>query len=153
MGIESRGALGLFFLGLVTDQGIKLYLDGLWKREKKVPKPKMGLLFHHLDNRGFIYGILSGRPWTVKLFHTLSIGVIGFLLWMLKEEMGLSDWGAALFLSGGLSNLLDRYRRGAVLDYFSFGFIKKSPVFNLADILIFLGVLWTLIFSIEEGLG
>lgn len=43
-----------------------------------------------------------------------------------------------LALGGAGSNLLDRLRRGGVVDFIDFGF---WPVFNLADVAIFMGVL------------
>ncbi|EKE19427.1 MAG: hypothetical protein ACD_9C00021G0004 [uncultured bacterium] len=44
-----------------------------------------------------------------------------------------------LFLSGLLSNLLDRFLFDCIIDYI-FPFWQKLPVFNLADVAIFFGV-------------
>ena len=52
-----------------------------------------------------------------------------------------SKLGLSLLLGGALSNLIDRYQRGYVVDYFSFNFGKrlKHIIFNIADMFVFLG--------------
>lgn len=46
-----------------------------------------------------------------------------------------------MILGGGISNLLDRVFRGYVVDYIDINYLIKYPIFNLADILIVIGVL------------
>lgn len=46
--------------------------------------------------------------------------------------------GITMLLGGALGNLTDRFRYRYVRDFFSFNF-KRSPIFNLADIFIFIG--------------
>ena len=45
----------------------------------------------------------------------------------------------SFMLAGGISNLIDRIARGAVIDYIDISPIFKFSVFNLSDILILVG--------------
>ena len=75
----------------------------------------------------------------VPLFITSGIaGAWAYLMGVrgrIAEKLALT-----LVLAGGLSNLLDRMKRGYVVDYFSIQWkALKRVVFNLADIFILLG--------------
>lgn len=106
------------------------------------------LLLRRHENYGLALGQLKERPWLPKLI--VSLVMSAFLAYTLPlfiqgRVPDLAAVGICLLYGGGISNLLDRYIRGYVLDYFSF---PKSPwkrlrriVFNLADICIFLGIL------------
>lgn len=80
---------------------------------------------------------------------------IAFSFWPEAGKMlALAGWTAWLWfgrkigcrakywvLAGGISNLLDRWRYGGVVDYIN---LKVWPVFNLADLAISAGVLYCL---------
>ena len=52
------------------------------------------------------------------------------------KELELDKIGLTLIAGGALGNLIDRLNHGCVTDFIRLGFF---PVFNLADILIFIG--------------
>ena len=57
----------------------------------------------------------------------------------LRARAGSSDpMACALFISGGLGNIIDRLRLGYVVDMFNFQFMSY-PVFNVADICVVCG--------------
>jgi len=68
------------------------------------------------------------------------LGLFGFVLAKKSRTTAsrLARFGFSLLTGGSGSNLYDRYRRGYVVDYFTF---KKIPriVFNLGDLAIFTG--------------
>lgn len=94
-------------------------------------------------NDGISFGInLPNQNFWLILAFFLFIFII-FLnnqIWNQKQI-----WAILLFLLGSLINFTDRLRFGCVMDYILF-FGKSFPVFNIADILIFLGII---IFSIK----
>ena len=65
-------------------------------------------------------------------------GALSMLL--VRKGCGIQKVGLSMVLGGALSNLYDRFKRGYVVDYFSFSLpgIKKV-VFNLGDLFVFLG--------------
>lgn len=58
-------------------------------------------------------------------------------------------WGVALITAGGIGNLIDRVFRGYVTDFFEFTFIK-FPVFNVADCLITVGAVISIIYLVYD---
>lgn len=50
----------------------------------------------------------------------------------------LTKLGLLLIIGGGVSNQIDKIGRGAVIDFID---LKILPVFNLADVLITVGVI------------
>lgn len=84
-------------------------------------------------NSGIAFGILSGNGTIITSFYLLVfLGLLAFCLHKRPENIG---W--IILLSGVFSNLIDRLRIGAIIDYFIIG---NLPAFNLADISIICGI-------------
>lgn len=132
--------------------------DGIIKKcaEKKLagrpPRRICGgkIILNLLHNDGAALGILQREP---KLLLALNSALIGTAAGRLadsgQQKMGKAGQiGLALMIGGGLSNLIDRIRRGYVTDYFSIDagerFAKlKKIVFNVSDFCVFGGcILW-----------
>ncbi|MDH7576465.1 MAG: signal peptidase II [Bacillota bacterium] len=97
-------------------------------------------IFHltYIENPGGAFGILA---YQTRIFVALSICTI-FLLTMAvfyyaRREQGVS-WSLAFLTAGILGNLADRLRTGYVIDFLDF---RVWPVFNVADVFIFIGAL------------
>lgn len=79
----------------------------------------------------------------VELHETIMWMTIVFVLALVLSQSLKRPWGAenlawgAIFI-GGVTNAIDRHLRGCVMDYLHMPFF---PSFNLADIMIFLGVI------------
>lgn len=95
-----------------------------------------GVKLTALRNEGAAFGL----PIPVKAVAAASAAAMA-LLWAKRNKAPVSS---GLVLGGGLSNLLERLKNGAVYDYVQF---PKAPkpvrpyVFNLADFSIFAGAL------------
>jgi len=99
--------------------------------------------------------ILKYTPWAIinpnyffgfgmsgGIFFLLAIIII-LILGIIVLEKSANIYALFLILAGALSNLIDRFFRGGVIDYFKIGLIK----FNLADIFLITGVIiyaWSL---------
>ena len=75
----------------------------------------------------------------------LNVILIGALIYyILANSKSLKNnnvlFPITMIIGGGLSNLIDRLFRGAVVDYIDINSIFKYPIFNLADIFITSGV-------------
>lgn len=104
-----------------------------------------------LHNHGMMLGLGKGKkklPLIVSAAATLFVA--GALVPpTLRQECAAPKAGLALILGGALGNLLDRARRGYVVDYVSFPRAGRSKniVYNLSDFCIFGG---TLLLALHE---
>ena len=78
-------------------------------------------------NKGIAFGFLASEWWIVINFF-----ILGAIACLIKRKLP-----AGLIISGGISNILDRLFRGAVVDFID---LKIFPIFNFADVFICLGV-------------
>jgi len=79
-----------------------------------------------------------GLPKNALFFWLGYILFFGFLLWLIFKHKSLALF---LVLGGTLSNLFDRLFWGCVVDWIA---LPGFPIFNLADIMISLGLIWFL---------
>ena len=98
-----------------------------------------------LHNTGSAWGSFSGMRWLLVGFTSLLLLALAVLLWKKIVRHPTGVWAIALFLSGGLGNLIDRIRLGYVVDTFHFQFID-FPVFNVADICVTAGIVLAIIY-------
>ena len=94
-------------------------------------------------NEGIAFSLpLRGLPVII-----ISIIIIIGLLIFAQKKLRLQNWRTVIpigfIVAGALSNVIDRLRLGAVIDFIRLGW---WPTFNLADTLIILGCLLLIIF-------
>lgn len=99
--------------------------------------------FRLSGNTGIAFGIELPTTGIIVLTIILLLLVIYLLQKELNLKKNLTIISSALIIGGGLSNLIDRFTYGSVVDFIS---IWKWPIFNLADIYITVGVLLIIIF-------
>jgi len=86
----------------------------------------------------------------LKYIQVIMIGgVLGYIFYKRTE---LSEYALALglLMGGGISNLLDRFLHGGVVDYVYWHCGFDFAIFNFADVMIDLGVLLILIISFKH---
>jgi signal peptidase II len=89
----------------------------------------------YICNPGISFGIRVPEI----IFYSLWILVILFLLFSLYKKYFLhSTFYILLILSGAVSNIIDRFYFGCVIDFIDLHF---WPIFNLADVYITIGVI------------
>jgi len=100
------------------------------------------LQFSLVTNTGVAFSVGRDYGWLVFIVTT---GVfIALIFWYCRQvkrgfESRLEHYGLAIVIGGALGNLLDRYMHGHVTDFLEFTFVK-FPVFNLADVMIDVGI-------------
>jgi len=130
---------------LVMDLGSKAWILNLLAEGESKPVIK-GFFYLTLGfNRGAIFGSLT---WVPDLARNLLFGLAGLaaliIIGRMFLEKGTATWDriALGFILGGiLGNSLDRYLRGAVVDFLDFVFgTWHYWAFNFADSFILVGV-------------
>lgn len=101
-------------------------------------------------NKGAAWSLFSNYP--ELLFWVRSVLVLflsGYILYLWKE--GRSYGGLLFVLWGAIGNILDLFLYGKVVDMFYIAWgVYVFPVFNIADIMITIGVVWFFLESILE---
>ena len=98
------------------------------------------LYIRHIKNSGFSFSMHSGHIRTVSsVAVSLTAVLISYLIHLLpqKDHMLLKT-GIAFSAGGSIGNLYERLFKKKVTDFLYIKF-KKAPIFNVADIFIFLG--------------
>ena len=90
-------------------------------------------------NRGVAFSLLSFLGEGLKYLQPLFIAFIGWFAY--KEKMiVLHPVASGLLLGAGLSNLLDRFVWGGVVDYVAWHCGFEFAIFNFADVMIDLAI-------------
>lgn len=98
-----------------------------------------------VHNYGAAWSSFSGMRWLLLAVTGVIVAAVIFVVVRgpVRHPLGLT--AAALIVSGGLGNILDRARLGYVVDMFNLQFIHY-PVFNVADIAIVSGAVLAVIY-------
>jgi signal peptidase II len=141
---------------VLLETKIKNYIEQNKQHDDKeeILDGKIILTKHH--NEGAFLNFMENKKEMVKTISGVLLGLILLLFAFILPKKGnkLMKLGLALALGGAISNVTDRFKRGYVVDYFSFNCKKlKNIIFNLADMAIFLGSILMLLSSIFKSEG
>ncbi|MCX5716697.1 MAG: signal peptidase II [Candidatus Omnitrophica bacterium] len=128
---------GLFVITL--DQVVKFYLSGALQPNSSIPVIKDIFHITLVYNTGAAFGLFKDQP--LLFFIGVSAVAITYLIYFLKvvdKAKLFLTLALVLILAGSISNLIDRFRVGCVIDFLDF---RVWPVFNLGDSAITVGVL------------
>ncbi|MBR6622438.1 MAG: signal peptidase II [Ruminococcus sp.] len=101
----------------------------------------------YLENKGAIFGSMAGQRWFLVGFTSLVILAGIFVLFRYMKRSKLLSTAIALFIAGGIGNLIDRIRFGYVVDMFELKLFKFA-IFNFADICVTFAFVMILIYAI-----
>ncbi len=133
----------------LTDNKIKQYIEDNKVMHKSEKILNGNIILERYHNRGIMLNFMQDNVQLVKIICTSLLGIllIVFALVIPKKGNHLFKFALSLLLGGAISNVYDRFKRGYVVDYFSFKFLKKI-VFNISDICIFMGSFIIALYSI-----
>ena len=142
-----------FLAVLGLDFGTKKWAEENLPLNKKKEIVKNRLYFRHIKNSGIAYNRFSGKRNGILLFTGCLLAYYSILFFHAltgKKERKYA-WPLALVLGGGFGNFAERARKGKVTDFI---FVpvegKNAPIFNLADVAVWIGGLWLAIVSCGE---
>lgn len=98
-----------------------------------------------VKNTGGAFSILREYPVVFKVIGIVNVLIFSYLAFCPTVALnGVVKSGCACILGGTVSNLIDRFLQGGVIDFFNFQFVDFA-VFNIADIFIDIGVVLILV--------
>ncbi|MCX6061029.1 MAG: signal peptidase II [Campylobacterales bacterium] len=128
-------ALGVF----IADQALKtLFVEGF-----RAYTQCIDLILVY--NKGVAFSMFAFLEEALKWIQlALLVGVVGYTLW-LKQKCYLIPVG--IMVGAGFSNVIDRFIYGGVVDYVYWHCGFNFAVFNAADVMIDIAVLWLFILN------
>ena len=101
----------------------------------------------YLENRGAIFGSMSGQRWFLVGFTSLVVLAGIVVLYKVRNRSKLLSIAIALFIAGGIGNLIDRIRYSYVVDMFELKLFKFA-IFNVADICVTFAFIFIIIYML-----
>ncbi|QJC35963.1 signal peptidase II [Enterobacteriaceae endosymbiont of Donacia cincticornis] len=99
--------------------------------------------FIYIRNYGIILEFLKNKKIIIYFFTVIIILILFYIKHLLKNKNIYLSYN--LIISGILGNLIDRIYHGFVIDFINLHiFNYQFPIFNFADILIFIGFIFIL---------
>jgi signal peptidase II len=135
----------VFIAVLIIDQIIKaIFLNGFDANSSCI---SLNLTF----NKGVAFSMFAFLGPYLKFVQVVLIGsVLAYIFWQ-KTVLKEYAFALGLILGGGVSNLLDRFMHGGVVDYVYWHCGFDFAIFNFADVMIDLGVVIILWLSFKKG--
>lgn len=146
-------ALLLAFCCFAIDIATKTWARSCLPERESVAFLPPFLKFTLVTNTGAAFSLGQDNGQAVAIISTLVFLVL--FIWSIARYKSnnaplLEELGMALVLGSAFGNLIDRYLYGRVTDFLEFDFIK-FPVFNMADVLIDVGIGLVLITLFRKG--
>jgi signal peptidase II len=101
-------------------------------------------------NKGVAFSMFAFLQEWLKWIQLVLIVGVGFYIISLKKSCYAVPSG--ILLGAGLSNVYDRFIHGGVVDYIYYHHWFNFAVFNFADVMIDLAVLWFIILNLKPQL-
>ena len=121
----------------ILDQLSKNYIN--LNFDKLLNKDFLIFKLEFVKNYGAAFNILSGSRLFLSLISIISIIILSYFIFYSENKL-INKYGLSFILAGSIGNGLDRIFDGYVFDFIKVKFID-FPVFNIADIVINIGLL------------
>ena len=126
---------------LVLDQWLKLWITANLPLGESMPFMPGFVELLTVHNYGAAWSSFSGQRILLLFVTSLIISTLILLMArrIVRHPLGVA--ACCLVISGGIGNLIDRFRVGYVVDMFHFEFWPSYPVFNVADVCVVCGAI------------
>ncbi|WP_044416574.1 signal peptidase II [Halarcobacter anaerophilus] len=141
-----KSSIYIFLTVFIIDQAVKY---GFAHFNWDVQGPVMSLQLAY--NYGVAFSMFSFLAHYLKYIQ-LGLVILG-TLYLYKNQDVFKEYyfAIALLYAGGLSNILDRFTYGGVVDYFYWHYLFEFAIFNLADVIIDLAVVIIIYKQFRQG--
>lgn len=138
----------LSIIFLIVDQITKILVVNSLVPGENIEIIKNIFSIIYTNNTGAAFSILLGKRIFLIVVAVLIIGVLLYYIKRNKIEKKIDIIALSFVIGGSLGNLIDRIVRGYVIDFISIKIGNYNfPIFNVADILIVIGVFLLLLSS------
>ena len=129
--------LVLISLFCILDQLSKVYI--YLNFHKLLNKELLIFSVEYVRNSGAAFNILSGSRLFLSCISIISSIILSYFIFI-SENKHINRYGLSFILAGSIGNGIDRILNGYVIDFIKIKYID-FPVFNIADIVINIGVI------------
>ncbi len=135
----------IIILLILLDLGSKAYIKKKYKLNEDVSIYKDKIYICHIKNEGLAYGFLKNSKKLIYIIVSICLLLVTILFYSaFKENSKLKKLAFSFALGGAIGNFLDRIKNKNITDFIYIKY-KKAPVFNLADIFLFMAPILILI--------
>ncbi len=136
----------IFTCIFIFDQIIKY---GFANYDWNIEGPYMSLQLAY--NYGVAFSMFSFLDGYLKYIQ-LGLVLIGLIYLYINKDVFIQYYiPIALLFAGGLSNILDRFTYGGVVDYFYWHYGFEFAIFNIADVIINLSIAIIIYIQIKQA--
>lgn len=129
------------------DQLLKYFVSKYMYLGQSIPLIPDILYLTYVRNTGAAFSLFVGFSSYLTIVGVIVTLVVIYFHIMLPKHEHYVQSALACVLAGSLGNLFDRVSRGYVVDFIDF---RVWPVFNLADIMINIGVVLLAIYILKK---
>lgn len=144
--IATALVIAMFFIGDRILKNIALNTE----QGQIYPLIKTWFSFHYVPNPYIAFSIpLSGLFLNIIIISAI-LSLIYYIIYLIiaKKNLKALIFPLTFILFGAISNILDRLLYGFVIDYFD---LHYFTIFNIADIMIFFGVIFVLFYNLHKS--
>tara|TARA_Y100000589_G_scaffold192960_1_gene182651 strand:+ start:696 stop:1145 length:450 start_codon:yes stop_codon:yes gene_type:complete len=121
----------------ILDQISKIYVN--YNFQKLLNKDLLIFTIEFVRNYGAAFNIFSGSRLFLSFISISSTIILSYFIFI-SDNKHINKYGLSFILAGSLGNGIDRILNGYVIDFIKLKLID-FPVFNIADIVINVGVI------------
>lgn len=143
-------ALLITLTSIACDQVTKSIAETRLRPDERLSYLQDTFRLSYAENTGAFLGLGAALPGALKIGVMVLVAVflVGVAVYIVRShELGLFEASAmALFVSGGIGNLIDRVWLGFVRDFMNLGIGSlRTGIFNVADVALMVGAAMLLI--------
>ena len=127
----------IIFILSCLDQSSKIFIN--LNLNKLLNKDLLIFTIDFVRNYGAAFNILSGSRLFLSFISIISTIILSYFIFI-RENKLINKYGLSFILAGSIGNGIDRILNGYVIDFIKIKYID-FPVFNIADIVINIGVI------------
>ena len=148
--MKKKSILIISLILIIIDQASKIFLTNLLSDKYFILLIPNVIQLRLVKNSGAAFSFFSNAtPILAFLSLCVSIGLI-IWIWRTKRINPMKGTGVTFLLAGCIGNGIDRFRLGYVIDFIEL-IPVNFPIFNFADIVINVAVIFLLLDNFNKG--